>query len=80
MNDQTRARRALWPWIVAVVIGVPVLYVLSLPAANWALIRYPSAWTADVIFGYGYPFRMIYQASSPGVKESIDVYIGLLIR
>ena len=31
--------RCLWPWIVAVLVGVPVLYVLSFGPACWLALN-----------------------------------------
>lgn len=52
------SRKPAWPWIVALLIGLPVLYVLSFGPACWASLRtrsggrligtiyYPIFWSA----------------------------------
>ena len=38
MND--RKKTGVWPWVVAMLIGLPVLYVLSFGPACWATRNY----------------------------------------
>ena len=51
-------KKSVWPWIVALLIGLPVLYVASFgPACWWYQKTELSAptWRSDVLdYGYGY--------------------------
>jgi hypothetical protein len=47
--------RPLWPWIAAVLIGVPALYVLAAPALYFVAMDCPppySLWAHDTIMIY----------------------------
>lgn len=83
MATERANRRPLWPWIAAVVFGVPLLYMLSMPVFHWAFanewfpdetLRYDALWV------YCTPMRAIYQASPPSVQGWLDWYFAVLVR
>ena len=65
-------RKALWPWIVAVLIGLPVLYVASFGPACWV-----TSWTRQgyeavpVVYR---PIVWIWNHSPPAVGIALDWY------
>jgi hypothetical protein len=45
-------RKPLWPWIAAVLIGLPVLYVLAAPMFSYVAFEFPhpySLWANEAI-------------------------------
>ena len=61
------APHRLWPWVVAVVIGVPVLYVASFGPACWLLFSgiIPDGLTRTLSVVYCPLFSVINAADSP---------------
>jgi hypothetical protein len=76
MSDE---RKAVWPWIVALLIGLPVLYVASFGPACWLVERgvLPLRTTAMV-------FRPLLVATVRGrppiVPTALRWYAGLLTQ
>lgn len=59
-------RKPLWPWIVAVVVLAPVLYVLSVGPVLWIARRTPMSPSMARIFGwYSYPLLWLTSHSGP---------------
>jgi hypothetical protein len=48
-------KKVLWPWVVAVLIGLPVLYVASLGPLVWLITR-------DLLPEWSAPFMNVYTA------------------
>ena len=78
MSEPETARRPVWPWIVAAVIGVPVLYVASIPVIVRTRPRpcdVPPT-VAPIVNGYMKP--VIYLAHLPETRPAIMSYINIL--
>lgn len=80
MTSELKPRRT-WPLIVAVLVGVLVLYVLTWPIVSWANRR---GWLPQetvrrrAIEAYAYPARLVYEASPPRAQKSIEWYLRTL--
>lgn len=74
-------KRRIWPW-VAVLIGVPVLYVLSFIPIYWAMAHY-RLWTqptaARIVYIHGFPMRCVYDCV-PGMRHYLRVYDEFLVK
>ncbi len=53
-------KKPVWPWIVAMLIGLPVLYVLSWGPACWLAVRIEMAESRIFQVGYWPIGRIIY--------------------
>ncbi len=65
-------RRPLWPWIVALLIGLPVLYVASFGPACWLADRYPSVWI--VVWKVYYPLAEVTERGSARLSNALMEY------
>ena len=69
INDDRK--KILWPWVVAVLIGLPVLYVASLGPLVWLITR-------DLLPEWSAPFMNVYTAPLNWAVQSQtvrDLYI-----
>lgn len=83
MSPNEKKRRPFWPWIIAVLIGGPLLYLASLPLLMWA-------WRNDCIprgsvresvaARYCYPVLYLTDLGSPDVRRGIEWYLTLLTK
>lgn len=81
----TEARRPRWPWIAAVVIGVPVLYALSIPLIRRVIgPLYRHGWmTADsyaiaILQAYCGPAASVHRTAPPACQQWIEWYVTLI--
>lgn len=75
--------RTLWPWIVATVVAVPVLYVASIPPAVWAINRDPRPVGTGrywVYNAYLWPADLCYEASPAPVRGWMNWYGSVTTR
>jgi hypothetical protein len=75
MNDE--CKKPLWPWIVALLIGLPVLYVVSIGPAFWIHQRTGTGGPA-MLFVYR-PILNAFNADSPW-QRMLDSYLFLGIE
>lgn len=81
--------RRIWPWIVAVLVGVPVLYVFSLPVAWWVVVDLLNRaddlligadqegnWIEPLCAFYVYPVRIVVRRF-PGAIDWLNWYVTL---
>ncbi len=73
MNDDHK--KPLWPWIVALMIGLPILYVASFGPACWISSRAPVV-VPFVHFSYR-PVMWTWCVSPKGVRRLIHEYASL---
>ena len=77
MSDDRNTQ--LWPWIVALLIGLPVLYVASFGPACWLADRYASAW--NVVWDVYYPLAAVTERgparlSNALMEHSSEEFVG----
>jgi hypothetical protein len=71
MDDE---RRPLWPWIAALLIGLPALYVLSFGPACWISSRKDSG--ASMIPVVYAPIVNCLRSKNMAIRRTIDLLIG----
>jgi hypothetical protein len=76
-NESDR-KQPLWPWIVALLIGLPVLYAASFGPACW-LCSHGSVPRSGVIGGYR-PILLLCHNESPGPVRNFLFWYGDLFR
>jgi len=70
--------KPIWPWIVPPLIGLPVLYVLSLGPWNWLVAHGWISQQTVLLLGWIYlPIDWISRHGPEPVWQVISWYIGL---
>ena len=70
-----KERSPVWPWIVALLVGLPVLYVASFGPACWLADRYSDRCLHPVAYVYR-PFVAIANSSPEPIRIRVARYSG----
>ncbi len=73
-------RKPLWPWIVAFLIGLPVLYVLSVGPAAWICDSIPRPhpqWLQTALNVFYWPLGWIDENGPSFIHDALDLYVQL---
>jgi len=81
MNDE---RKPVWPWIVALLMGLPILYQLSLGPWVWVLSHHVlpapiELWLARMTPTYAAPSNFLYDHGPRAAQRIVDWYMDLWI-
>ncbi len=72
MSDDRK--KPVWPWIVALLIGLPVLYVASFGPACWSM-QVKTSWMPTIAVVYS-PVIRIAATAPPWAQRFADWYSG----
>ena len=73
MSDDRK--KPLWPWIVALLIGLPVLYVASLGPAGWLVNRvFGPGWLKNALVVIYMPIIWLEQNGPQPIQYAIRWY------
>jgi hypothetical protein len=76
MSEQRK--KPLWPWIAALLIGLPVLYVLSRGPVEWLYVwGYLPNWTVAPMMTFYSPISWILENGPQPLKDVIHWYLDL---
>lgn len=81
-NDAGGNSHRFWPWIVAVLVGVPVLYLASLPPLNWCYHRGmmpEGTFRYTMLEGYAVPLRWIYDNGPQPIPDWMRRYARIFV-